>query len=395
MRPSLRSALLVLVAHLAALPAGSQLAPAGTRLDLAAPDGARLAATYWAAPEPGPGVLLLHMCNSDRRAWNGLGPMLAARGIHALALDFRGYGESGGERFTEVERQVQVVRGQWPRDVDAAIDALRDWSGAEILGVAGGSCGVHQAVQAARRHPEIRTLVLLAGNTDVAGTDFLAAQPWLPVMAVAAHDDEGAVEGTRWVQQFSSNPANEFAEYRDGGHGTEIFRVHSDLEPRIADWFELHLSTKPVARPAAGSAEAAPRPGPSGQIAAELRRPGGAAAVQARAEAAKRTGRAFVPPPELAVNLLGYERLAANDAAGAIALFELNVALWPESANVHDSAADGYLAAGRAADAAAAARRAIALLPADPAADTPGQKAIRDAAMAKLPTPAPAAPPAP
>jgi hypothetical protein len=34
-----------------------------------------------------------------------------------------------------------------------------------LLGIAGGSCGVNQAIQAAKRHPEVRTLVLLSDGT--------------------------------------------------------------------------------------------------------------------------------------------------------------------------------------------------------------------------------------
>jgi dienelactone hydrolase len=361
--------------------AAADEAPAGKELELAAADGVRLKATYWPAARPGPGVLLLHMCNSDRSAWAGLGPRLAARGIHALALDYRGYGESGGERFDDFQRQGPIVAGKWPGDVDAAFAALAERAGVGApYGAAGGSCGVNQAIQAARRHPQIRALALLAGNTDADGEAYLADHPWLPVMAAAARDDPGAVEMTRWVLGFSSNPANRFAEYPDGGHGTEIFEVHDDLEPALAAWFERHLVIRPVEPPEPGSAAAAPRPGPSAALAASLRAPGGVAALRARRAA----GEALELPPEGVINALGYQRLAGSDFAAALELFELNAELHPESANVHDSLGDGYAAAGRPAEAAAAARRAIALLPADPAADTPGQKAIRDSALGKL-----------
>ena len=50
------------------------------------------------------------------------------------------------------------------------------------------------------------------------------------------------------MQGFSSNPANRFAEYPNGGHGTEIFRVHADLEPAIAGWFAEHLIAHPHAK---------------------------------------------------------------------------------------------------------------------------------------------------
>lgn len=393
-RTPLALSITLLLALVLALPAGASAAEPvrGEDLDLRAPDGVVLRATYWSPGRPGPGVLLLHMCNSDRTAWAGLGPRLAARGLHALALDYRGYGDSGGEQG-DGPQERREIRAKWPGDVDAAFAALRARVGSEapIFGAAGGSCGVNQAVQLARRHPEVRTLVLLAGTTDDAGEEFLAASPWLPVFAAAARDDGTAVDLTRWAQGFSSHPDNRFAEYPDGGHGTEIFAVHDDLEPAIADWFEERLIEQPVERPAPGSRAAAPRPGPSMELRQRLLEPGGVAALRQRLAGAEAGGSRPEPPPEGVLNALGYQRLADDETARAIELLELNVELYPDSANVYDSLADAYLAAGRRDDALRETRAALARLPEDPAEDTPGEAGIRQAAEGKLEQLAPAA----
>ena len=65
-------------------------------VDLTAADGTKLKATYFSADKPGPGVLLLHQCNRQRKVWDGLAQQLAAAGINVLTLDYRGFGESGG-----------------------------------------------------------------------------------------------------------------------------------------------------------------------------------------------------------------------------------------------------------------------------------------------------------
>src|SRR5688572_9671000 len=63
-------------------------------VDVIAADGAKLRATSWSLGKPGPAMLLLHQCNMDRRAWTQLGAALAERGVHVMAMDYRGYGES-------------------------------------------------------------------------------------------------------------------------------------------------------------------------------------------------------------------------------------------------------------------------------------------------------------
>jgi len=47
-------------------------------IDLAATDGVKLKASYFAAGKPGPGVLLLHQCNQQRKNWEDLASRLAA-----------------------------------------------------------------------------------------------------------------------------------------------------------------------------------------------------------------------------------------------------------------------------------------------------------------------------
>src|ERR1700757_3551341 len=69
--------------------------PAPRIVDLKAADGTPLKASFFAAAKPGPGVLLLHQINRDRKSWDQVAAQLAAAGIHTLTLDLRGFGESG------------------------------------------------------------------------------------------------------------------------------------------------------------------------------------------------------------------------------------------------------------------------------------------------------------
>lgn len=392
MRPSVRRRLALRHLPLALalspvfiIPAAAEAA--GRKVTLKAPDGVELAATHFAAAKPGPGVVLLHMCNSDRSAWNGLGEKLAAAGIHAVALDYRGYGESGGVRHPNPVEQQRNIDANWPGDVDAALAFLAAQGGVDAtrIGAAGGSCGVNQAIHFARRHPDqVRTLVLLAGNANRAGEDHLAASSWMPLFAAGARDDGAADETMAWLLGFSGNPENVLKRYDSGGHGTELFATHADLEPAVVAWFERFLVREPRSR-----ADAAPAPSerPSLALWQELREPGGAERLRERAAAARRDGRSLPMPPEGPVNVLGYELSQAGRHDDSIAVFRLNTELHPDSANAWDSLSDGYLAAGRREEALAAVRRVLELLPADPAEDTAFHKQLREIATGKLAAP--------
>src|SRR5271154_2231809 len=119
-------------------------------VDLTAADGTTLKATYFVAGKPGPGVLLLHQCNMQRKVGDGLAEQLAAAGINVLTLDNRGFGESGGEPHDKLtpEQEGQIETEKWPGDIDTAIRYLESQPGVtgDMIGVGGASCGVNNSI---------------------------------------------------------------------------------------------------------------------------------------------------------------------------------------------------------------------------------------------------------
>ena len=153
-----------------------------------------------------------------------------------------------GERFTTFQERQSVVDQKWPGDVDAAFAWLRLQTGVdrERIGAAGASCGVNQAVLLSRRHPEVKTVVLLSGGVTPPAREPLRKSPGMPVLASASQGDGDAMNTTRWILGWSSNPANRFIEYKAAGHGTQMFAIEKGLEPAMLDWFDAHLKNAPL-----------------------------------------------------------------------------------------------------------------------------------------------------
>jgi predicted alpha/beta hydrolase len=86
--------------------AGAALASAAPEkrdVSITAPGGTVLKATYFSAGKPGPGILLQHQCNMDRKSWGDLAGRLADAGFNVLAWDYPGSGESAGEKWQWAE----------------------------------------------------------------------------------------------------------------------------------------------------------------------------------------------------------------------------------------------------------------------------------------------------
>jgi dienelactone hydrolase len=375
-----------LVLLLNVLPAIAAAAPAPRDVTVTAPDGTQLKATYYAAAKPGPAVILLHMCNTTRKSWEPVATQLAASGIHALTMDYRGFGESGGDRFDAIAPQdaQKIVDEKWPGDIDAAYAFLLAQPGVDKarIGAGGGSCGVNQAVRLARRHPEVGSLVLLAGPLDPQGLQFIEKSAWLPIFAAAAADDQydaNAPELMRWILAMSGNPRNTFTGFKDGRHGTEIFGPHPELPKQIVRWYSETL----VAHPADPKRPVTPKPSPMRDFWHKAQTSDGVPdAVQMFHDVRKKDANAVLFP-ESSLNLLGYQYLQAGKTKEAIELFKLNVEAYPTSANTYDSLGDGYLADGQNALALQASQKAIEMLPGDKVSED-RKKAIRDSAEQKI-----------
>ena len=354
-------------------------------IDLKATDGANLKATFFAA-KPGPGVLLLHQCNRQRKIWDDLAKQLSAAGINVLTLDLRGFGESDGVPMDKATpQQAQEQQRKWPADIDTAFAWLTSQPGVkrDVIGVGGASCGVDNSIQTAIRHPkEVKSLVLLSGNTDFAGRKFISKSQ-IPVLAGIADDDEfpPSSELTEWIFSLSPATGNRFYHYAKGGHGAEIFAVHPELRDAIVEWYRTTLIKSPGHAPANKEHWQAP---PQIQMLTVIDQPGGAQQARAKLEQARKSDPKAVLFSEVTVNILGYEHMQAGDVKGAIEILKLNAEAFPNSPNVYDSLSDVYLADGEKDLARQNARKALELLATDTTYPEALRKGIRDNAQQKL-----------
>ncbi|HEU4619255.1 MAG TPA: alpha/beta fold hydrolase [Gammaproteobacteria bacterium] len=215
-------------------------------VDIKAPDGVVLKGTYYSPGRPGPAMLLLHQCNMDRHAWDSLAKDLADAGVHVLTIDFRGFGDSGGERLAFSELVRAVIPQKFPGDVDAAYAFLLAQKDVDKGHVAAGgaSCGVTQAAGLASRRDEIKTLMLLSGTAGDAGLAHIRETPAVAVFGAASADDKAAAAGIKAAVEASKNPKSTLKIYDGTEHGVPMFAKHPELEPMIVQWVTGQLAIK-------------------------------------------------------------------------------------------------------------------------------------------------------
>jgi len=359
----------------------SQQPPAARVVDLTAFDGTVLKGTYFAAAKPGPGALLFHQSNRTRKSWDDVAAQLAAAGINTLTVDSRGFGDSGGTPAYKVpDAEWAKVRNLYKGDLDTAFQYLISQPGVtrDFVGIGGaGVIGVENSVENARRHSaEVKSLVLLSGETSRPGLQFLHDSPGLPELFVVSDDDEypPIEQAMQLLYASASSPSKKLVYYVEpeeapwlwyepfdigkvpakGGHGTDLFAGHPELPGIIVHWFVTTLLKTPGHAPVDPIA-AAP-------ILEEVEFGGGLAdAKQQLMDARKRDPKAQLWP-EVSMTTVGEDFMREGDMKSAVEVFKLNLLAYPDSADVVENLAEAYLSDGQKELAREFANKTLVLL---------------------------------
>lgn len=356
-------------------------------VDLTAGDGIKLKASYFSAGKLGPGVLLLHQCDRDRKIWDGLAQQLAAGGINVLTMDLRGFGDSGSTPHNSGKTgplEPPEEMAKWPADIDVAYEYLKSQSDVNpgLIGAGGGSCGVSNAIKTAIRHPEVKSLILLAGPSDVKDRMFLR-QSKIPAFLVVSDADPYPlmVPDTEWLYLASASPGKKFAHYKTGGHAAVIFALHPDLITAIVDWYTVTLIKTPGQAPSSTNARA---------ILAEvktwdlLERPGGPAKLaQALSVARQKEPKASLVTPQMIaesteknpktvetrmqqmIDEIADDHFEAKDVKQSLEIAKLDAFAYPNSAAAYFLLSQAYASKGQKNLARQDAQKALELLPSD------------------------------
>lgn len=182
------------------------------------------------------GVVLSHMFPTDQTSWHAFARTLADNGYQALAYDFRGYGQSGGDK------QIDRI----DRDVRAAVAFLKA-QGAQRIVLVGASMGGTASAKVAGEAGAVGLIVLSSPRSfqglEVTEGDlrvFNGPSLWI------GSENDAATADVEALHRIANSP-KELYVYPGPAHGTEIFSTDNgpDLTRRMIDFL---LKTNPLDR---------------------------------------------------------------------------------------------------------------------------------------------------
>jgi cephalosporin-C deacetylase-like acetyl esterase len=227
---------LTLVAGLVeANPAAAQAGLTPEVVTLEAEDGLALVGHYYApleGEEDAPAVLLMHHAGSRKESWTDFVPTLHEAGYAALAIDIRGYGESGSETdwvLAEADTQQWLTWLSEQEGVDS-----------ERLNIVGSSIGGDLGLRVMAIDERIRSIAVLSPGLDFQGVMTAEAVEQIdsrPIFLATGNGDEA---GMAAVQEFIFLTEHEvqIRIFDTSACCSFLFMTESDLAPSLVLWLD-------------------------------------------------------------------------------------------------------------------------------------------------------------
>jgi alpha-beta hydrolase superfamily lysophospholipase len=205
------------------------------------------------------GVLMLHQCNYNRTMYNEVGKELAQRGIHALSLDFRGFGESISEKSNvkSIRKLPKSERGaawseissHWPSDVKVAFDYLqatlvKEGNNDFEIGVIGASCGGSQAITLAEQEEISAISFFSSSQSDKNITRYDKALAQKPTLIIASENDGRTYTSAQELFIKTKHSNSKMISYKGSMHGYPLLDSDKQLARTIVAWFDNNLANK-------------------------------------------------------------------------------------------------------------------------------------------------------
>jgi dienelactone hydrolase len=197
-------------------------------------------------------VLMLHQCNYNRTMYNDIGEQLAQQGIHALSLDFRGFGESISKEYNvaTLRKLPKAERGKawaamsshWPKDVKVAFDYLQNKTGKDAeIGIIGASCGGSQAITIAEKENISAIGFFSSSQSDKNIARYAKTLAEKPSLIIASEDDGRTFTSAQQLFVTANHTNTKMISYKGSKHGYPLLDSDKQLAKTIVGWFDNNL----------------------------------------------------------------------------------------------------------------------------------------------------------
>lgn len=198
-------------------------------------DGLEIQGTFYATQaKESPAVLLVHQNNGSRGQWDRLLPGLIGAGYNILAVDQRGFGNTGGSRdYPQLEKD-DVVMMNWLRE-QPTVDKAR-------VAIVGASVGSNGALRACAADEKCKVVIALSPGVNFFGVEpkeAISGMKKKSIMLLASQNDGESAQAVKSFLIVVPNESTAMVKVYGGTglHGTDLLLL-PNTAPLIINWLQ-------------------------------------------------------------------------------------------------------------------------------------------------------------
>ncbi len=213
-----------------------------------------LAGQYYGGKEQQGGVLLLHDCDHTSSSYTELAKQLSNLGLHTLALDLRGYGDSVSDDFSHLiikrnskdintyQSEFSRLTSYWQDDVKAAYNYLRSRiSSKHEIAVVSAGCSAAQAIFLAE-NIRINSFVMLTPILNYMEKEHFKNLIDMPIYFIASMHHTDTYQTTRELFEWNGDNRSTLKLFKGTRQGQSLLRGNYFLAHDIALWLSSTLA---------------------------------------------------------------------------------------------------------------------------------------------------------
>lgn len=149
-------------------------------------------------------VILLHMANRTRKDYDNFAHYLSQNNMRVMSLDFRGHGDSEGDRKTFTYADYE----QMTRDVETAHKYLTNVTNNEQIFIIGSELGANVASN--YRYGKVSKLILISPLKDISGIESEQVYAFkIPILMIGSSGDKEVVDNIKELEEEISKQSAE------------------------------------------------------------------------------------------------------------------------------------------------------------------------------------------
>jgi len=213
-----------------------------------------LTADYYTGEKRSGGVIVLHDCKSDRNRYSTMANGLFQQGLHTLALDLRGYGQSVSPAFSReiikqnttdivnYQSEMALLTTYWQDDLIAAYQFLRSKvDTSQGIGIVTSGCSAAYGVALAEKIL-LNSIVMITPQMTYADKEHYKNLIDIPSYFITSAHHTDSYQVAQELFSWNGSEKSKMQIFKGGRYGYHLITREKSLINDISQWIDLNIS---------------------------------------------------------------------------------------------------------------------------------------------------------